>query len=62
VSGSQFFIVAGPQGQSLPSSYPLFGLVTSGLNVVQTINQQGSTSGVPPAVTQRILSITIHES
>jgi cyclophilin family peptidyl-prolyl cis-trans isomerase len=62
VSGSQFFIVAGPQGQSLPSSYPLFGLVTSGLNVVQTINQQGSTSGTPPAVTQRILSITIHES
>jgi cyclophilin family peptidyl-prolyl cis-trans isomerase len=62
VSGSQFFIVAGPQGQSLPNSYPLFGLVTSGLTVVQTINQQGSASGIPPAVTQRILSITIHES
>lgn len=62
VSGSQFFIVAGPQGESLPSSYPLFGLVTSGLNVVQKINQQGSTSGTPPTVTQRILSVTIHES
>jgi cyclophilin family peptidyl-prolyl cis-trans isomerase len=62
VSGSQFFIVAGAQGESLPSSYPLFGLVTSGMNVVDTINKQGSTSGIPPAVTQRILSITIHES
>ena len=62
VSGSQFFIVAGSQGESLPASYPLFGLVTSGLNVVETINQQGSASGVPPDVTQRILSITIHES
>ena len=62
VSGSQFFIVAGSQGESLPNSYPLFGLVTSGMNVVQTINQQGSASGVPPDVTQRILSVTIHES
>lgn len=62
VSGNQFFIVAGAQGSSLSSTYPLFGLVTSGMNVVQTINQQGSTSGVPPDVTQRILSVTIHES
>ncbi|HSZ37623.1 MAG TPA: peptidylprolyl isomerase [Acidimicrobiales bacterium] len=62
VSGSQFFIVAGSQGEALPNSYPLFGLVTSGLHVVQTINQQGSSSGTPPDVTQRILSVTIHES
>ncbi|HWD56306.1 MAG TPA: peptidylprolyl isomerase [Acidimicrobiales bacterium] len=62
VSGNQFFIVAGAQGESLSSTYPLFGLVTSGMNVVQTINQQGSASGVPPDVTQRILSVTIHES
>jgi len=32
------------------------------MNVVDTINQQGSTAGVPPDVTQRILSVTIHES
>ena len=62
VSGSQFFIVAGSQGESLPGSYPFFGLVTSGLDVVHTINQQGSASGTPPTVTQRILSVTIHES
>ena len=60
--GSQFFIVAGPQGESLSNSYALFGSVTSGMNVVDTINQQGSAAGVPPDVTQRILSVTIHES
>jgi cyclophilin family peptidyl-prolyl cis-trans isomerase len=62
VSGSQFFVVAGPQGESLSSTYPLFGLVSSGSDVIQTINQQGSASGTPPAVTQRILSVTIKES
>ena len=60
--GSQFFIVAGPEGESLPNSYALFGAVTSGMDVVTTINQQGSAQGVPPDVTQRIISITIHES
>jgi cyclophilin family peptidyl-prolyl cis-trans isomerase len=60
--GSQFFIVAGPQGESLPNSYALFGQVTSGMSVVDTINQQGSTQGVPPDVTQRILSVTINQS
>jgi cyclophilin family peptidyl-prolyl cis-trans isomerase len=60
--GSQFFIVSGPQGESLPNSYALFGSVTSGMNVVDAINQQGSAAGVPPDVTQRMLSVTIHES
>jgi cyclophilin family peptidyl-prolyl cis-trans isomerase len=60
--GSQFFIVAGPQGESLPNTYALFGQVTSRMNVVDTINQQGSAQGVPPDVTQRILSITISSS
>jgi peptidyl-prolyl cis-trans isomerase B (cyclophilin B) len=66
VSGAQFFVVAGSQAATLSGNYSLFGLVTSGMNVVQTINQQGNSSasanGVPPAVTQRILSVTIHES
>jgi cyclophilin family peptidyl-prolyl cis-trans isomerase len=58
--GSQFFIVAGPEGESLPNTYALFGSVSSGMNVVDTINQQGSAQGVPPDVTQRIISVTIH--
>jgi cyclophilin family peptidyl-prolyl cis-trans isomerase len=60
--GSQFFVVAGPQGESLSNAYALFGQVTSGMNVVDTINQQGSAQGVPPDVTQRILSITVSSS
>jgi peptidyl-prolyl cis-trans isomerase B (cyclophilin B) len=64
--GSQWFIVLGPQGESLPNTYSLFGQVTSGLAVAQTINQEGNSSassnGVPPDVVQRILSITIAES
>ena len=59
--GSQFFIVAGAQGESLPNTYALFGQVTSGMSIVEKINQQGSTAnnGVPPQVTHRILSVTI---
>ncbi len=60
--GSQFFVVAGTQGESLPNTYTLFGSVTTGMNVVDTINKQGSAAGVPPDVTQRILSVTIHQS
>lgn len=36
-NGSQFFIVVGPQGESLPPNYTIFGQVTSGMTVVQKI-------------------------
>ena len=32
------------------------------MSVVNTINKQGSASGIPPNVTQRIISVTINES
>ncbi len=60
--GSQWFIVAGAEGESLPNSYALFGHVTSGMSVVEKINAQGSASGVPPDVTHRILKVTIGSS
>jgi peptidyl-prolyl cis-trans isomerase B (cyclophilin B) len=60
--GSQFFIVAGSQGEALPNTYSLFGQVTSGMSVVTTIGNQGSANGIPPDVTQRIISLTINES
>ncbi len=64
--GSQFFIVTGSQGETLPNTYSLFGQVVSGIKVVQTIQDEGnanpSDNGVPPAVTNRILNITIKES
>ena len=62
--GSQFFIVTGAEGEALPNSYALFGVVTSGMNVAEKINAQGTTknNGVPPLVTHRILSVTIATS
>jgi cyclophilin family peptidyl-prolyl cis-trans isomerase len=60
--GSQWFIVAGTEGESLAASYSLFGHVTSGMSVVEKINAQGSASGVPPDVTHRMLKVTITSS
>jgi cyclophilin family peptidyl-prolyl cis-trans isomerase len=60
--GSQWFIVAGAQGESLPNTYSLFGHVTSGMSVVKKINAQGSASGVPPDVTHRMLKVTVASS
>ena len=61
-NGSQFFIVTGTSGEQLPPDYVLFGQVTSGTSVVQEINNDGSSAGVPPTVTHRMLSVTISES
>ncbi len=60
--GSQFFIVTGPEYESLPNTYSTFGTIASGMNVVNTISQQGSAAGIPPDVTQRMLSVKINES
>jgi cyclophilin family peptidyl-prolyl cis-trans isomerase len=63
VSGSQFFVIATGGAAELGSgNYPLFGAVTSGQSVVDKINAEGSAAGIPPDVTERILSITIHEA
>jgi cyclophilin family peptidyl-prolyl cis-trans isomerase len=65
-NGSQFFVVAGSQGESLAPNYSLFGHVTSGMSVVDKINADGnpkaSANGVPPKVTHRMLSVTIATS
>jgi len=63
--GSQFFIVTGSEANSIGSSYSLFGQVISGINVVKTIQNEGNANtnanGIPPAVTNRMLSVTITE-
>ena len=38
-NGSQFFIVTGPDGASLPYKFTIFGFVSHGLNVVEKIAQ-----------------------
>jgi cyclophilin family peptidyl-prolyl cis-trans isomerase len=60
-NGSQFFIISGPEGVRLPPLYSLFGKVVSGLDVVQSINDIGTSSGQPR---ERVLieSVTIKES
>jgi cyclophilin family peptidyl-prolyl cis-trans isomerase len=60
-NGSQFFIVAGAQGESLAANYSLFGKVTAGMPVVEAINADGATSGTPTKL-HRIVSVTVAES
>jgi cyclophilin family peptidyl-prolyl cis-trans isomerase len=59
---SQFFIVTGGQGETLPNTYALFGKVISGFETVNTIQDAGSASstGVPPRITYRILNVKIN--
>ncbi len=60
-NGSQFFIVSGPSGVSLPPSYSLFGKVVGGLDVVEAIEAVGSRSGSPSEEVV-IEAVTITES
>jgi cyclophilin family peptidyl-prolyl cis-trans isomerase len=60
-NGSQFFIVTGTSGESLPPDYVLFGKVTSGMPVVQKINAAG-TSGGTPRIIYRMLKVTVTPS
>ncbi|HXQ58871.1 MAG TPA: peptidylprolyl isomerase [Acidimicrobiales bacterium] len=61
-NGSQFFIVTGAQGESLPPDYTLFGQVTSGMSVVDQISTDGSASGTPPTIIHRMLTVTVSSS
>jgi peptidyl-prolyl cis-trans isomerase B (cyclophilin B) len=60
-NGSQFFVVVGKQGESLPPDYSLFGQVTSGMSVVQRIAKEGTSSGTPKHV-YKMLDVTIQTS
>jgi cyclophilin family peptidyl-prolyl cis-trans isomerase len=46
-NGSQFFVISGRDGTSLPPQYSLFGKVVAGLDVVATLDALGSSSGKP---------------
>lgn len=66
-NGSQFFVISGDQGVSLPPSYTLFGQVTDGLDTTVVAldaagNDDPSSNGVPPLKEIKIESITITES
>ena len=61
-NGSQFFIVTGPNGVSLPPSYSLFGQVTSGQDVAEAISQVPTDTADAPTEPVTIDSVTIKES
>ena len=64
-NGSQFFVISGDQGVSLPPSYTLFGQVTEGLDsTVVALDAAGnpSSNGMPPLKEIKIESITITEN
>ena len=66
-NGSQFFIITGDQGVTLPPSYTLFGQVTSGLDTTvpalnAASNPDPAANGVPPLETLTIMSVVITES
>jgi peptidyl-prolyl cis-trans isomerase B (cyclophilin B) len=46
-AGSQFYIVTGPQGETLPPEYALAGKVSKGLNVVERIGKLGTPEEKP---------------
>jgi peptidylprolyl isomerase len=60
-NGSQFFIISGPDGASLPPLYSLFGKAVAGLEVIALLEATGSPSGQPK---ERVVieSVTIEES
>ena len=61
-NGSQFFVVTGPEGESLAPDYTVFGKVISGMDVLDKINADGSaatSSAGTPAKLHRIVSVTV---
>jgi cyclophilin family peptidyl-prolyl cis-trans isomerase len=66
-NGSQFFIITGDNGASLPPSYTLFGQVTAGLDtavaaMAALFNPDPAANGVPPAADIILNSVTISEA
>ena len=54
--GSQFFVITGDRGASLPADYTLFGSVTAGMDVVMTIEGK---PGEPPDDPVALTSVEI---
>jgi cyclophilin family peptidyl-prolyl cis-trans isomerase len=66
-NGSQFFIITGNNGASLPPSYSLFGEVVEGLDtavaaMAALFNPDPAANGVPPAGVITLNSVTISEA
>ncbi|MFM7270958.1 MAG: peptidylprolyl isomerase [Actinomycetes bacterium] len=60
--GDQFFIVTGPQGESLPPEYATWGVVTEGLDVAQAISNVPRDASDKPDKPVYIVKVSITES
>lgn len=65
-NGSQFFVITGAEGTTLPPNYTLFGQVTEGLDSTipalnNASNPDPAANGTPPAELLQIISVTITE-
>jgi peptidyl-prolyl cis-trans isomerase B (cyclophilin B) len=58
-SGSQFYVVTGPQGEELPAEYALLGKVEKGLDVVEKIGKMAKPNSEEPKQAILVESITI---
>ena len=63
-NGSQFFIIVGDQGTSLPPNYSLFGQVTDGIDVAHAIEKDGASdpNNGEPKEKITMTSVTIQQS
>ena len=66
--GSQFFIIYGPKGETLPPDYTIFGQVTKGLDVAKKIarvpitDPNGGLPGQQPSLKVYMDSVTVEQS
>ncbi len=58
-NGSQILIISGPGGTSLNPTFPLFGQVIRGMDVVTKINSGASDTTATPRVRYSVLSIDV---
>jgi peptidyl-prolyl cis-trans isomerase B (cyclophilin B) len=63
-SGSQFFVVSGPNAATLPPDYAIVGNVTSGMDTVKRIDGFGDVNDPNGAPTRPVVieSVTVEES
>ena len=58
-NGSQFFLISGPNGASLPPQYSLFGKIVKGLDVLDAMQKVPTGGGDRPKTDVVINSVTI---
>ncbi|WP_298337681.1 peptidylprolyl isomerase [Ferrimicrobium sp.] len=61
-NGSQFFIISGPSGVSLPPLYSLFGQLKDGDDVITSLDSEGTPGGNPKQACTITSVVVIQES